>query len=350
MKTAYIVRYGAYGDHVHMSNVIKALDELGYHITFEYNHKGLQLHPDNPRVDRHVPFEPSRLKKDPDKLAFWKRHDVLKKEYDLYVNFSGSLETALISPEEYPEYFWPLHLRRAKNANICYYDQSMIWAGLTDRKYMGWTGEIFHRKEDHEFIKNWLAPYKDKFMILWGMRGTMWQKAVYPIAKDICDEFLKRHPNSIIITTGDNYCKQWEWDHPKVVHKSGRMPFRQAFLVSRYVDMVVTPETGLGIAAGMYGTPKIMLLTAASLRNVVGNDINDYSLQSDAWCSPCTRAIYNMDNCPTMEFYSFKVQGEKIKLPICINFKKERVLQRMEEIVEARVPRKWDSPKEEVYV
>ena len=48
-----------------------------------------------------------------------------------------------------------------------------------------------------------------------------------------------------------------------VVHRSGRMPFRQALLMARYMDLVVTPETGLGIGAGAYGTPKIMLLTIA---------------------------------------------------------------------------------------
>ena len=328
-----------------MSNVIKALNEDGWHITFEYNYKGVEVHKYNPRINIHRVCEPSLIKKFDEQLHFTKRHDRLKKEYDKYVNFSGSLEIAKISPEEKSEYFWPLKMRRAKNANICYYDQSMVWAGLTDKKYMGWTGEIFFPVEEHERIKSFLKPFKRKYIILFCLRGTMWQKAVYPIVKDICTEWQKKYPDTVIITTGDEQCQQWEWEHDNVVHMSGRMPYKDALLMTRYVDMVITPETGLGIGAGAYETPKIMMLTAASLKNVVGNDKNDFSIQSDAWCSPCTRAIYNTNNCPTMKFPGYKVNEQEPDLPICVNFDKKRVLNRMQEIYDLKIPRNWDKPE-----
>jgi hypothetical protein len=335
MKRAYLIRYGAYGDHVHLSNVIKALDEEGWHITFEYNYKGTQIHNYNPRIDKHEYLEPSQTP-----IKSWTRKiKALEQQYDLVVSFQLSLETALIEPEHKPSYFWSLKARRAKNTHICYYDQSMKWAGLTDEKYMGWNGEIFYPAAEHEHVKKQLDPYKDKFVILWALRGTMWQKAVCHIAKDICNEWLRRHPDSVIITTGDDFCQKWEWvsetgttiapdaglgeGDAALIHKSARMPFRQALLISKYVDLVVTPETGLGIGAGAYGTPKVMLMTAASLKNIVGNDKNDFSLQSDAWCSPCTRAIYNTDNCPI---------NPETQLPICVDFTKDRVLGRMQEV------------------
>ena len=282
-----------------------------------------------------------------------------QQEYDKFVTLQNSLEGALIAPESSPEYFWPLSLRRQKNSRICYYDQSMMWAGFTERKYMGRTGEIFNKTEDHEYIKKSLSPFDGKFVILWAMRGSMWQKAVCHIAEDICNDWLKEHPETVIITTGDKFCQQWEWDsavgktiYPdkglgdgsaSLVHRSGRMPFRQALLMAGYADLVVTPETGLGIGAGAYGTPKIMMLTAASIKNIVGNDKNDYSLQSDAWCSPCTRAIYNTKNCPLgpgryitgknidWNHKDYKKVAQQ-PLPICVEFPKEVVLQKMEEV------------------
>jgi len=341
MKTAYLVRYGAYGDHVHMSNVIKALDELDYHITFEYNFKGLQIQNDNPRVNVHIPFEPPHrdAQKD-DYLRHYKRHMRLMDKYDLYVNFSHSLEDALIAGASSSEYYWPLDLRRAKNANTCYYDQSMKWAGLTDEKYMGRTGEIFYRKEDHEYVVNLLNKYKDRFILIYAFRGTMQQKATYPLAEPVINAFLDRHPDVLCITTGDPECQKWEFDHPNVWHVSGRMPFRQVLLMTRYADLVVTPETGLGIGAGSYGTPKIMMLTAASKKNIVGNDKNDYSLQSEAWCSPCTRAIYDTDHCPMKNGH-----------PICVDFDPEQVVERMEEVYQAGIPSKsWEIQDEPVYV
>ena len=356
MKRAYLVRHGAYGDHIHMSNVIKALDEDGWHITFEYNLKGAQIHARNPRIDKHNVIEPYDLK--PEEILEWgERLKWCEKEYDLFVDFSGSLENALIESEKSPGYFMPLIDRRRKNTNICYYDQSMKWAGLTAQKYMGWTGEVYFRRDEHEHVLSQLEPYYDRFIILWAMRGTMWQKAVTHLAKDICNDWIRRHPKTTIITTGDDFCRKWEWAADNgitiapdkglgygtahLIHKSGRMPFRQALNIARYADLVVTPETGLGIGAGVFGTPKIMLLTAASLKNIVGNDKNDFSLQSEAYCSPCTRAIYNTDNCPI---------NHETNLPICVDFDKKRVLDQMEKVYQRAFPRKWELLDKEVYV
>jgi len=87
-----------------------------------------------------------------------------------------------------------------------------------------------------------------------------------------------------------------------------------------------------------------MLLTAASITNVVGNDKNDYSLQSPAYCSPCFRAIYNTHNCPlgTKQIklsgkyidraYSEYGKEEVMTLPLCIEFPPEIVLAQMEKI------------------
>jgi hypothetical protein len=308
---------------MHMSNVITAFYLDGWEITFCHNWKGTQIHASNPRIKKHEYFESGaknitekQLKAQVDRL------DRAKNDFDRVVIFQKSLEYALIAPEHSPEYFWPLKVRRAKNTNICYYDQSMIWAGFTESRYMGWTGEVYFTSDEHEQIKAW---YRDKnierkYIILWCLRGSMYQKAVYPLAKEICTAWLKEHPDSIIITTGDSFCQQWEWEDDKVINKSGRMPFRQALHMAAYSDMVVTPETGLGIGAGVFSTPKIMLLTAASLKNVVGNDKNDYSIQSSAWCSPCTRAIYNTDNCDL---------NSETGLPICVDFDKDEILAQM---------------------
>lgn len=347
-KKVLLIRYGAFGDHVHCSNVIKAFDEEGWHISFEYNYKGTQIHKLNPRIDCHIHFDPY----EESFKEHWKKHPNALKEhisshydyFDKVVTFQDTLENALIEPESKSSYFWPLYRRRAKNTNICYYDQSMKAAGFTDDKYMGWTGEIYFTHEEHERVGKFMQEkHGDHYVILWALRGSMYQKAMYPWAQEVCNAFLDRHPEAWIITTGDEMCQKMEWEHPRVTHYSGRVPYRQVLRLSKYVDMVVTPETGLGIGAGAYGTPKIMLMTAASLKNIVGNDTNDYSLQSEAWCSPCTRAIYNTHNCPTITgMYDF----DGMPLPICIQFDREQVLGRMEEIYQAGIPRKQFNPEE----
>jgi ADP-heptose:LPS heptosyltransferase len=360
-KKVFILREAAFGDHIHMSAVIRAFYEEGWEVSMCYNFKGAQVQSSNPMITHHHYFESSA--KDATMEHRKKHIEFLKRardEHDRFVSLQQTLEEALIPGEHRSEYFWPLWLRRAKNSDINFYDQSMICSGLTDKKFMGRTGDIFFERHEHEFVVDWLQQFKDKYIILWAIRGSMYQKAMYPLAKPVLDEFIKRHPETVVITTGDKFCQQWEWDHPQVIHKSGRIPFRQALNIAKYVDMVVTPETGLGIGAGAFGVPKIMLLTAASITNIVGNDPNDYSLQSPAYCSPCFRAIYNTRNCPMgpARYINGKIidhmpideygKEEVTRLPLCIEFDPEVILEQMEKIYKSGYERNWTISKEDV--
>lgn len=354
MKKVFLYRAGAFGDHVHCSNVIRAYYEAGWEVSFCYNFKGTQIHAYNPMIKNHHYFEAGAKDVTPE---LRKKHvENMKRArdtHDRFVSFQNSLEGAIIHPEDSPQYFWPRWMRQDKSADICFYDQSMKWSGITHPKYMGWTGDVYFTKQENNFVLDYLGQFKDKFIILWALRGSMYQKAMYPIAEEICTEFVKMHPETVILTTGDKFCQQFEWDHPAVKNLSGKIPYRQALCMAQYVDLVVTPETGLGIGAGAFATPKIMLLTAASITNIVGNDDNDYSLQSPAWCSPCFRAIYNTYNCPIPDENKLVESrpvdqcsleyGKTIKmpLPICINFPKEMVLARMEEVYQAKHERIW---------
>ena len=216
-KSVLLVRWGAFGDHINITNVIKAFDEDGWDVSVEYNYKGVQIHKHNPRIKRHIFFDPSlpatknRLLTDP---YYVEKHiKAVSKNYDKVVVFQDSLENALIEPSSSSRYFWPLSKRRAKNANACYYDQSMLWAGLTDKKYMGWSGELFFTDEEKNIVKEWIDKNaKDRYLILWGLRGSMWQKVTFHHAAEVIEEFTKRHPETLVVTTGDERCKSLEWD------------------------------------------------------------------------------------------------------------------------------------------
>lgn len=368
-KSVLIIRWGAYGDQIHMSNVIRAFDELGYFIGASYNYKGVQIHADNPRIDRHYPYDPteqSQLKaSNADPAHFYNIIKQLSQGYNKVINLQGSLEGALIEDEQSYKYFMPLSWRRAKNTHTCYYDQSMLWAGIRDPKFMGRTGEIFFTREEHAHVGNYMKDFQDRYIIIWALRGSMYQKAVYPLAEETISRFCEKHPETVVFTTGDQFCTQFEFDHPNVVHLSGKFPFRQVLLMSKYSDLVVTPETGLGIGAGAFSTPKIMLLTAASLTNIVGNDKNDFSMQSNAWCSPCTRAIYNTNSCPklgktipvdkgTAAYITTtgKKVPERVELPLCVGFSIDEILERMDYVHALKIPRTNYNPtiKDEVYM
>lgn len=359
-KRVYLIRYGAYGDHLHMSPVLRAFKEEGWHVTFEYNFKGAQIHTYNPNIDVHVPREPEKGLYEQDPKAKYQHYKRLKKiegAYDRLVDFGGSLEHSLIASEKDPEYFMPKDWRNRAYGDMPFHDQSMKWAGLPE-KYRGRRTEIYFRDKEHEHVKRALAPLRERwpFLMMWSIAGSMWQKAIYPWAKEVCDEFMARHPDvCLLITAGPEYAK-YVWGGERVYDCVARKhPFRQVLLMTRYINLLVTPETGIGIGAGAYGTPKIMLMTAASVKNIVGNDRNDFSIQSEAWCSPCHRAIYNMDTCDTAptdmdcrvahrDFNSPRQKLESRRLPICVFFGKDRVLEQMEKAYAMHYVPDWDAP------
>jgi hypothetical protein len=73
--------------------------------------------------------------------------------------------------------------------------------------------------------------------------------------------------------------------------------------MTKYVDFVFGPETGLLVGAGMMGTPKSMLFTLANMDQVVKHHRNDFSLQSRAECSPCYTLAYSGLFCPKEDKY-----------------------------------------------
>ncbi len=323
MKRVYISRFGAYGDTCHCSHIPRIFKEEGYQVTFEYNYKGAQLLALNPFIDKHIFFEPPKEwieNHESSLVARYQKNKRLKEEYDWVIDLSGSLEGALIPGESDPQYYRFKKYKAKHFSNICFYDQTVKRCFLPE-KYFGRVGELYFKRDEHARAIQWFEPLKDKFIIIWALAGSMQQKAIYPWVKPVIDEFHKMHPDTLFILTAGPEHKDKAWQNEYTIDLVGKMPFRQIALMTKYANAVVAPETGLGIIAGSYSTPKMMLLTAASLKNIVGNDRNDFSLQSPSWCSPCQRAIYNTDYCQTKNGH-----------PICVYFPKDIILRKLEEI------------------
>lgn len=323
MRRVYISRFGAFGDQTHASHIPRIFKEEGYHVTFEYNYKGAQLLALNPFIDKHIFFEPPQSWIENHQSTLIERYHkvkALKNLYDRVVDLSGSLEGALIPGEAEPDYYRFKKYKSKHFSNICFYDQTVKRCFLPE-KYFGRVGEIYFKKAEHDRVIDWYKPIEDKFVIIWALAGSMQQKAIYPWVRPVIDEFHANHPDTIFLLTAGPEHKDKAWENEYTINLVGKMPFRQIALMTKYANAVVTPETGLGIIAGSYGTPKMMLLTAASLKNIVGNDKNDFSLQSQAWCSPCQRAIYNTDYCQTKDGH-----------PICVYFPKDIILRKLEEM------------------
>ena len=84
-----ICRYGAYGDHLILSPVFRALKKEGYHVIFNTNQRGRDLYEGTSLVDEIIPHD-----EDMPNAALKDHWEKMKKEInpDYYKNFSRTLE------------------------------------------------------------------------------------------------------------------------------------------------------------------------------------------------------------------------------------------------------------------
>jgi ADP-heptose:LPS heptosyltransferase len=316
MKKALISRYGAYGDIIHMSHLPHLLKDQGYDIVdVETNYKGSQLLSYNPHIDNLFYFEPTNyieLYKDPFMLN--KHWEIISQGYDKFVNLYESLEGALIASETSNVYY--MHPRnRQKYAETNYYDQSTIVAGYPELVGQ-YRGEVYYTDEEERIAREYMSRRKNPIIV--NLNGTTLNKRM-AFAPELIARLLVEFPDSELLLTGDRNSDNLnipESDRIKFLKKI--MPFRQVVLMAKYARVVVSMESGFGVAANMWETPTVQMMTAASLINHPNGCKNDFSLQSPARCSPCTKAQYKFIGCPRKDGY-----------PLCVWFDVDTVIEQV---------------------
>lgn len=317
MKRCLIVRYGAFGDSIIISSIIKRLKEDGYYIILDTTTRGLQVFQEDPNIDEFIKHDEDMSIHDT--LDFWEQQ---KKDipHDKYINFSESIEMNLALHHSDPLYWEPKYIRAAKCSKN-YYEESVRWAGMENVPI---NPVIYFTEEEHKASKEPLE--EGKFNILWGLSGSGYNK-LFPWTEYVMRDVLKAYPNVHFITVGDEKCQQLEFEHPRVTRLAGRIPMRLAMCMTGHVDLVVCPDTGLLHASGAYDTPKIGLLGHTNIENITKHFINDYSIEADCTCAPCFRLIYDQEvQCPMNPLtHSTWCLSEGIK-PITVFNKIKRVI------------------------
>lgn len=302
MKKALISRYGAYGDIIHCSHLPRLLKEHGYdQVDFETNIKGKQLLSCNPFIDNLTMLELAHYPEMTKDLIMLDRHwGEISREYDIFINLYHSLEYAVVAMEDSPEYY--MHQKaRDWMGKISFYDQTTKWAGFPE--LMGkYRGELWYTTAERVVVEKWMETYKDKFVVMLNLTGTTIHKVLLDY-KEYIAYILKTYPDAHVITTGDEACKDMVKKNPRVTDISGKFPFRQAAHIIRYIDCLLTMESGLGVVASMWGTPSIQIMTSSSLTNHPNNAPGDFSIQSPARCSPCSKGPYSFRGCPHTNGY-----------------------------------------------
>jgi ADP-heptose:LPS heptosyltransferase len=291
MKTALVVRYGAFGDNLLITPVFKKLKELGYYVIVDTTERGREVFANNPNIDKITDRVTDSVPlKDIDKE--WNRQ---KEEYkpDYYKNFSESLEVSIALHPRSPMYTYPKREREGR-CNVNYYDHTEKWADLGP---LYKRGELFFTDEEEAIARGYLR--KSKFNLLWCLSGSGKNKA-YPWSDYVIGEILKNHKNIHVITVGDLRCQLLESLNDKdITNLSGKIPIRVSMALTKFCDLVISPDTGILHAAGCFTVPKIGLLGHSTKENITKYFDNDHSIEAKCECAPCYRLIYDHNiQCP----------------------------------------------------
>lgn len=317
MKKCLISRYGAYGDIIHISHLPHLLKDQGFDVVdVETNWKGFQILQSNPFIDKLKMIE---IQPGTSEYVLSKHWDASSEGYDKFINLYKTLEYGVLAMENTNEYYMSSAVRQARYSDLNYYDVGTIEAGYPELcgKY---NGEIYYTEEEHTIVKNWinLDKFKDKFIVMLNLSGTSAHKEFVQY-KEVADYILEKYSPAHIILTGGKEWSKSSYTNENVTSIVGKFPFRQALLIAKYVNLMITCESGIGVGSAMWGTPTIQMMTAANIVAHAKYAKNDYSIQSPARCSPCHKGPYMYTGCPTKD-------GK----PLCVFFNLSQITEKID--------------------
>jgi len=294
MKKALIIRYGAYGDGLIITPAVRRLKEMGYYTLLRGSDRVQEVFENNPYLDEFILHDKNMPRED--LPEHWKELKKTVGPEDKWVNFCESIECNVALHPINPAYNYPKK-ERFELCNKSYYDETERWAGLEGCQKLP---ELYFKPEELVAAKSYLQNFPSGTInILWQLSGSGRQK-VYPWTDYVVGELLKNYENIHIITTGDERCQLLESvEDIQITNLSGRIKARIAMCLTQFVDLVISPDTGVLHASGCYETPKIGLLGHTTRTNITKYFINDYSLEAECACAPCFRLIYDHEiQCP----------------------------------------------------
>lgn len=308
------------GDILHASHLPKLIKQhYGVtHITFETNYQGYQILQNNPFIDELV-YVPA------DKLTdnrLRKNWDYCEETYDISFNLIYTIELAVCCNETDSKYYRDSTYRRTNFGRMSYYDVMTKACNLPD-EYIGTRGQLYYSEADHAMAQEEVRRTKEKYqashLILINLSGTSLHKK-FMQAEAVARKILIKYPQAIIFLTGDELCKEQEFTGDRIISWVGKRNMRSVALMTKYMDLTISAETGLPLIAHSWDAPCLQLLTAASPENHCIGAKNAYWLQAPVECSPCHKNPHEYWGCPTRDNH-----------PACVFFEADAIMEKVSE-------------------
>jgi hypothetical protein len=222
--------------------------------------------------------------------------------WDHTVNFWHCLESEAIVEEHEVGWHWERERRQETMGKKNFYDQHLIRAGIPIPKDPAKfnCGTMWFDEDTAEWMRYFKYKYRDRFIVAMPISGSTGQKCPVDFLEKIALRIEKEISEILLVQLGWMEEEPFQFQLKKkgnVIWGCHKYPYLQSLALVKIADYVVGPETSMLVGAGIFGVPKTMLATASGYQQATKYHKNDFSTQSQVPCSPCYRAIYNMNIC-----------------------------------------------------
>lgn len=329
-KRACIARYGAIGDMIMITPLIRQLAEDGYEVTMNITPYCVEVLKNNPYVSNIVLQERDMIPNQ-DLGQYWSEWIP---DYDKYINLSESIEGKLLKVEGRND-FYTTKAWRESVTHKNYYDFTASLGGYPE--LTGKCGELYFsnsEKKEAQFMRD---KFKDKFMVMWALKGSSHHK-LYPLLEPTLNEWLQDKPDAVVMLVGSESDAQYQFDHPQVIPLAGRMKLRDVFAFMPHADLIVGPESAITNASGCFQTPKIILLSHSSCENLCKHFPNHVCLKPETACHPCHALHYSLESCPLIEINHSETNDKVGTFPACtIGVSPQRMIAALDAVYNTRL-------------
>jgi len=299
MRKCLAIRWSAFGDALYALPVLEALANQHDYLHLETGERGKILFEHHPAFAKITTFDVIPYRPEERVSVAKIRWDSLVdgNDWDKTVNFIECLEVSCIAEEWMDEYHFPRERRAEIFGGKNFYDTHFEKSGLPVPEPFN-TGHIYFGDETLSWMETWKKRHGDRFTVAFALNGSTAQK--FPMYwKELAQEIEAAFPETLFVLLGDENGKHMEFSlgNGNILHAAGKWPYMQSLAMTMLADYVIGPETGLLVGAGLFGTPKSMICTSCSPYQATAHQVNDFSVQSTAPCSPCYRSAYTPKWC-----------------------------------------------------
>lgn len=265
----------------------------------------------------------------------WMLYQTRNVDFDKFVNVHGVVPGRLMFKDWDPKYKMPRVWKVAINRGRSYFDemtkrmQDVLEIDLSEA--IGARPITKHAHQESSWLRDFRHAHKipkGAFLLGYQFVGSARHKWWPYFQQAIQESIMQNHPEVYVLALGDlDGVMDWDekYHHGRYINLKKSITFREAYILTSIMDLLVSPETGVYVGAQAYSNvPKILLASHTDGTHITcGNEST--IITPDCECAPCYNLVH------TCEI------DESVNAPICTaSIKPEVVVEAIERVIQRK--------------